>query len=93
MALKLATNYKGVSADYWTLTNIQSLKKTNVTLAVLSLYVSKQTRDDNIDNELDSKVFTFSEMDLTRVDIYAKIKESKLIDSIETNEFVTAIDC
>jgi hypothetical protein len=92
MALKLQTNFKGLTAEYWKILRVDHDYKTNQVVVRLALYKDQATRETNIDNFLDMRAFIFDDGDLTREELYPKIKESKIVDGAETNEFVKAID-
>lgn len=93
MALKLSTEFKGVLAEYWRINEVREIVKENKTIVFLSLYVDEASRRANVFNELLCEAFTFTELDLTREQVYLKIKESNIVDGVETNKFANAVDC
>lgn len=105
MALRKATVFKGIEADYWKIINLQSAIASDETYVTLGLYKDQAAREENIGNTLCERVFRFEGLDYTRETAYAKIKESKMSEAagiegeegyiapVETNEFVNAEDC
>jgi len=84
MALQLTENYKGVSANYWKITDVEHRVKENRVIVLLSLYLDQQTRQADVENYLKSDELSFDGLDYTRADLYAKIKQ--------TNKFSSATD-
>ena len=74
MALKLATVYKGVDADYWKILEIQSNFRTSQTWVTIGLYRSEETRQESENYILDQKVFTIDGVDHTRATAYEELK-------------------
>ena len=84
MALKKSKTVKGIKADYWKIyRNDQNIVE-NKTCVRLGLYPSKEVRDLDAMNFIELQAFTFDGVDYTREDLYAKIKESNLVQ--DTNE-------
>jgi hypothetical protein len=103
MALQLTENYKGIDVTYWKiLTSDQNClsKKTRVTLGA---YSDGTVREEDVRNFLKKEIQIVDGIDLTRDDMYLKLKESKIrteVDpetgdetEVETNKFVNATDC
>lgn len=93
MALQKETSWKGVTANYWKIISASSDFRTNKTTVLLGLYNSKTSRDADVNNFLERKVFEFSGVDLTREQEYVLIKESNIVDEVETNWFADATNC
>jgi len=93
MALKLTTEYKGLTAEYWKILKADHDFSSGKVVVRLALYKDQTTRNADINNFIDIKAFVFDNGDTIREDLYAKIKESKIVDEVETNPFVNAEDC
>ena len=78
MALKKLTNFKGITAEYWKINNVIFDAHNNKTRAILALYVSKEAREQSVDNFLERRVFEF-DGELSRQEIYPLIKQSNLV--------------
>lgn len=85
MALKLLITYKGIEADYWKIYKIESDILGDLTIARLSLYKDAATRQEDIENVINTRGFELKGVDYTRTDIYTKMKE--------TEEWAKAEDC
>jgi len=92
MALKLQTDFKGLTAEYWKILKADHDFASGKVVVRLALYKDKIARDADINNFIDIRAFVFNDGDTTREILYTKIKESKIIDGIETNPFASAID-
>lgn len=84
MAIKLATNFKGVNAEYWKILETKDTLLKGETEVILGLYLNAATRQLDVKNILDVRVVKLKAVDLARADIYSQIK---LLD-----EFKTAVD-
>jgi len=80
MALNKTTDYKGIDAEYWriinTRTNYRGEEADTTTIAILGLYLNRDSRDVNIHNEISTRELIVSGGDLNRADIYALAKAS-----------------
>ena len=83
MALRKKTNFKGIDAEYWKIFSIGFNAFENITTISMGLYLNLETRNENINNFLDVKIFSF-QGEYTRPQAYEKIKESKLETIITT---------
>ena len=98
MALELVHPYKGIGASYWKISHADHNYKSDVTQVTLSLYKDQESRNASPHNELYSKVFVFTGADLTRAELYTKIKEPIYTyvgdppEQVQTNIFVDAAD-
>lgn len=92
MALIKSKTIKGVNAEYWKIIHTDNNFRTGKTTVNLGVYVSEEARQDNVMNYLETENFEFDDVDLTRAEQYAKIKESKIVDEVETNWFADAVD-
>ena len=90
MALKLQTNFKGITAGYWKILKADHDFASGKVVVRLALYKDQVTREADINNFLDIRAFIYDDGDLTRLDLYGKIKESKIVDGVETNEFANS---
>jgi hypothetical protein len=94
MALKKQKEVKGIKADYWRIFRNDQNAVNNTTCVRLALYPSKEIRDKNLTNYLETEAFIFDGIDYTREDLYVKIKESKmgLVEpAIEAVEAIPAV--
>ena len=96
MALRKSKTARGITADYWQIHHKNYNKDTSKTSALLRCYASADVRARNAADFLDLPEFrTIVEFDgdLTTAELYAKCKESMLIDGVETNWLADAEDC
>jgi hypothetical protein len=97
MALKKEKEIKGIKADYWRIFRNDQNAVNNTTCVRLALYPSKEIRDKNLTNYLETEAFIFDGIDYTREDLYVKIKESKMelvepaVEAVEGKEAVTEL--
>lgn len=75
MALKLTQDFKGISVNYWKITQVIEDYRLNSTKVILSLYKDKATRTANIGNILQQREFIFDGIESDRAVLYGKIKE------------------
>jgi len=75
MALQLEETEKGIVCNYWKIYRNDQNTAENKTCVRLALYKDKTSRDLGVMNFLKLESFTFSGVDYTRDEIYAKIKE------------------
>jgi len=75
MALQLEETEKGIVCNYWKIYRADSNIAENKTVVRLALYKDKASRDSSVMNFLKLEAFTFSGVDYTRAQLYAKIKE------------------
>lgn len=73
MALKLKTNYKGASAEYWKILSLNFNALENRTTVMLGLYINKDVRDSNAENFLVREPIIL-EGEFTRETAYPTIK-------------------
>jgi len=93
MALKKVINYKGIEADYLCITTKEYQKWLNKTIVTLSLFVNKDSRNEGLDNALQTFVFNFDGDDLSKKECYDLIKASKLEKQIiEPEKTIIKID-
>lgn len=77
MALKKQTEFKGVIAEYWAITEKKWEKASNSTSWTISLYVDKHTRDMSVANILRTLSY-HSSGDLSISQCYTESKTSKI---------------
>ena len=93
MALEKETKYLGVTANYWKIVETATNCLTNKTRGTVALYLNKEARTESEKNILGREVFEVEGTDLTRTQLYAKIKESKKNgEGKELNFFADAKD-
>jgi len=81
MALRKDYNYKGITANYWKITNANWDGFINTMYIELSLYLNESSRNNNVNDVLITKSFIFSNMaEVSREELYENIK------NIETDE-------
>lgn len=107
MALQksLATPF-GVNAEYWRIIRVNENFDGQAEV-YLAGYASDEARR-TLSEPLDMRVITIASPDATRADLYPLLKESKIesrpteevdeegntiMEEVETNDFVDAIDC
>jgi len=93
MALKLQTNFKGITAEYWKILKADTGFIEGKTLVRLGLYKDKTAREANTANFIDVKAFIYDIVEATRAELYAKIKEPVIVNEVNTNPFTNAEDC
>jgi len=93
MSLEKETDYFGVKANYWKIIDSKNDYIRGITHCSLGLYLNTLARSESIGNVLKRYNVQLIGVDLTREQIYALMKVSKLQDGKETNFFVDAIDC
>ena len=91
MALKKIILFKGISAEYLTITSMNWRNSMGNTHVTLSLFANAASRSENLNNALDSQEFLVWG-EATLAEAYVKIKESRMVDEIEENWFATAED-
>lgn len=91
MALKktIPTIY-GIDAEYWKIIHISSDFKGTTTVAIAG-FLNKDARFNNVE-----PLYTFTKLfnleDITRTIAYTELKQSNIIDGVEQNIFVDALD-
>jgi hypothetical protein len=79
VALKLNKQYKGITTEYNSIIATGYLKSSNTTSVSLGAYVNEDTRRQDVTNFIGELAESFCfEGELTRADLYKKIKESQL---------------
>ena len=105
MALKLERKYNGMSCDYWKIVEAHSNYETDQTIVTVGLYKDEECRQDSVNNILEHKKMRLSGVDLTRAEMYTKLKEpmhygdigmddngETFVGQHQTNPFVDATD-
>ena len=83
MALKLQETAKGISCEYWRIiTNIVDYDL-NKTRSIIGLYVDQTQRKADVKGFLKREVKELDVVDVDRKAIYAKWKESKLVQKTD----------
>lgn len=83
----------GMKGDYWKIIQTRTDYISGKTKAVLGLYKDAEQRHLNSNGHFHTAVFAMTGPDLTRADIYAKMKESqKDSEGHEMNEWALALD-
>ena len=77
MALQLTKKSKGIDANYWKIINSNFDAFGNQTRATMVLYLNKNTRNDDINDYLETKNFYFEGF-LNQAEMYTEIKKSSL---------------
>jgi len=99
MALQLTEKCKGLDANYWKIiyhANDHLAENTEVKIA---LYLDREAREENTENYLKTETIFLKGLDLTREDIYIKLKEDVVEkdeitgEEIHANKFYQAITC
>jgi len=83
MALIKNKEIAGITANYHRIIEFSVTIDTNKTNVILATYVSKTIRDTNVRNILRTDRLTLDGIYETRDSIYTKIKESKMIQTID----------
>jgi len=96
MALKLEVTHKGITCEYWKIVDLSHDFMNDQTRCVLALYMNEDTRQANVLNTLESRLFAFDGI-LDRDQTYAQIKEpiyeDNMGEQVNINPFVDAEDC
>jgi hypothetical protein len=97
MALKKVKEVKGVECNYWKIFRNDQNAVNDSTCVRLALYPSKEIRDKDVNNFVETQAFVFEGIDYTREQLYVKIKASNLVEvepaikSVEAKEAVIEI--
>ena len=83
MALQVPIERRGVTFNYFKITNSTFDAITNKTDIILSCFVSKELRDDGLGNAIEFLRFQFDGF-LTLAESYVKLKESKIEQRVKT---------
>ena len=109
MALKKETSYKGMISNYWRINNFSYDDLNDSATVSLWLYGSEESKAADLKNGLRREVLKLEGIskivipevlqevtntrDLLKSMLYAKIKESKIVNEVETNWFADSEDC
>jgi len=85
MALKLNSNFKGTTAEYYKILAATSDSTVLKTKVCLGLYLSQDARTENINNFLERVILELPGANLSYDEIYTLIKQ--------TEAFASAEDC